>query len=191
MATDPNLAPHAIGLEDLKRNWGIFVTFGAVLILLGLLALGYSEFVTDFAVGVLGWMLLFGGVLSIAHAFLERRWGGYFIDLFSGILYAILGVMIINRPERAADFLTLIIAFSLMINGSFRIAIALSGPYHHRAWMIVNGLISAFLGVIIWAQWPGSADWIIGMFIGVDLVFYGWSMVMLGLSVKNLPEKPA
>jgi uncharacterized membrane protein HdeD (DUF308 family) len=43
---------------------------------------------------------------------------------------------------------------------------------------------------MIWRQWPVSGLWVIGLFIGIDLIFYGWSLVMLGLLAKRLPDQP-
>jgi hypothetical protein len=36
-------------------------------------------------------------------------------------------------------------------------------------------------------QWPVSGLWIIGLFIGIDLIVAGWSQVMLSSAVRRLP----
>src|SRR2546425_132118 len=41
------------------------------------------------------------------------------------------------------------------------------------------------LGVAIWRQWPESSLWVIGLFVGIDLIFNGWSWVMLAMIVKS------
>ncbi len=44
---------------------------------------------------------------------------------------------------------------------------------------------------MIWRQWPLSGLWVIGLFVGIQMILNGWSLVMLSLAVKNLPEEVA
>jgi len=52
---------------------------------------------------------------------------------------------------------------------------------------VVSGVISVALAVLLWQNFPESALWVIGMFVGIDLIFAGWSWVMLGLAARQLP----
>jgi uncharacterized membrane protein HdeD (DUF308 family) len=132
-----------------------------------------------------GWLLLIGGVLSAVHAFWRKQWRGFFLDLVTGVLYAVAGFLMVAEPLAAAASLTLLIAMLLLIGGIFRIVVALSGHLEHWGWVLLNGVITAALGVMIWRQWPSSALWVIGMFIGIEMIFYGWSLVMLSLIAKG------
>jgi len=78
-------------------------------------------------------------------------------------------------------------AMFFMIAGLFRIVTALLMRYPHWGWVLLNGLITFVLGVLIWRQMPGAALWIIGMFVGIDLIFVGWSWVMLALALRTEP----
>jgi uncharacterized membrane protein HdeD (DUF308 family) len=93
----------------------------------------------------------------------------------------------VTNPARAAVTLTLLIAIILIIAGLFRLFVAFSTPLHHRGWLILNGAISIILGVMIWDAWPVSGLWVIGLFIGIDMIFDGWTEIMLALSVRRLP----
>lgn len=180
---------HTLGLDDLKRSWGWFLGLGIVLIVLGTIALGSSVLLTLASMVLFGCVLLAGGSLAIAHAFLRKRWGGFFLDLVIGILYDAAGFFLVVHPGEAAITLTLFIAFFLMMGGVLRILVALTVPLHHRGWLLLNGVITLLLGIMIWRQWPVSGLWVIGLFVGIDMIFYGWSLVMLGLTAKNLPEQ--
>jgi uncharacterized membrane protein HdeD (DUF308 family) len=153
--------------------------------------LSWSVVATIATVALFGWLLLIGGILSLVHAFMRRRWGGFFLELFAGILYGLVGLMMLFNPVASAEALTLLIAVFLMVGGVFRIVTALSVRFHHWIWLLLNGVISLLLGVLIWRQWPASGLWVIGLFIGIDLIFYGWSLIMLGLTVKSIPQGPA
>ncbi len=98
--------------------------------------------------------------------------------------------MVVGNPAVSAVALTLLIAVFLMIGGLFRILTALTVRFHHWIWVLLNGVISLLLGVMIWSQWPVSGLWVIGLFIGIDLIFYGWSLIMLAMAVRSIPSPP-
>jgi len=178
---------HSVGTDELKRNWGWFLTLGILLVVLGMIALGASVAMTIASVLLFGWLLIIGGVLEAIHAFWrEKGWGGVFIDLLTGILYVVVGFMIVANPGAAAVTLTLLIALFLMFGGIFRIVVALMARFPHWGWLALHGLINVLLGVAIWRQWPLSGLWVIGLFVGIDMLFNGWSLVMLGLAARKI-----
>src|SRR5262249_58075517 len=77
------------GVDLLRRSWGWFVALGILEIVLGVIAVGASVFVTIASVVLFGWLLLIGWVLSAVHAFWQKRWSGFFVDLAMGILYVV------------------------------------------------------------------------------------------------------
>jgi uncharacterized membrane protein HdeD (DUF308 family) len=180
----------AFGLPLLKKNWGWILGIGILQIAIGSLALGMAAFTTIASVMFFGWLLLAGGLLAIVHGFRQKQWSGFFLDLAMGALYAVAGVMVIGHPVEAALNLTLVIALFLMAGGVLRIVAAFAGVLQHRWWVLLNGVITLVLGVMIWRQWPLSGLWVIGLFVGIDLIVYGWSLVMLGLSARQLPGTP-
>ena len=178
---------HLIGLEEVQKRWGWFVGLGILLVVLGMLALGSSITMTLATMVFVGWLMIIGGVLEAAHAFTCKGWSGFFIDLLTGILYTVVGFMVVANPGATAIALTLIIAMFLIFSGIFRIATAITVRYHNRIWLFLHGVINLLLGISVWQQWPLSGLWVIGLFVGIDMLFNGWSLVMLGLTAKNLP----
>jgi len=123
---------HLIGLAELKRNWGWFLGLGIALVVLGTIALGASVATTIVSVLLFGWLLIIGGVLEGVHAsWRERGWGGFFIDLLTGVLYVVVGFMMVASPAATALTLTLLIALFLMFGGIFRIVVALILRFPH------------------------------------------------------------
>lgn len=183
--------PLAMGLDSLRRNWGWYLVLGILEIILGAIAIAVSAITTLVSVLIFGWILIIGGVLSVIHAFCQRHWSGFFISLVVGLLYGVAGLMMVVNPAVAAVTLTLLIALLLIMAGIFRIAVGLTHHFNHRGWLLLNGVITLVLGVLIWRQWPLSGLWVIGLFVGIEMVFYGWSLVMLSLAAKNLPRPGA
>jgi uncharacterized membrane protein HdeD (DUF308 family) len=180
---DPGLGPFDPGI--LRRSWGWFLVLGILEIVLGTIAVGASTIATVATVVFFGWLLLVGGVLSAVHAFWRKRWQGFFLDLATGVLYLVVGFLMVAEPLAAAASLTLLIAMFLLIGGIFRIIVALTGHLEHWGWVLLNGVITAGLGIMIWRQWPVSGLWVIGLFVGIEMIFYGWSLVMLSLVAKG------
>ena len=186
MATNVTASPPALDVGTaLQRSWGWFLALGIIEIILGTIAVGASFFATLVTVVLFGWLLLFGGVLSALHAFWRKQWKGFFLDLAMGVLYIVAGLMMVGNPAEAAVTLTLLIAMFLLVGGIFRIIVALSGHFEHWGWVLLNGLITSALGILIWRQWPLSGLWVIGLFVGIEMIMYGWTLVMLSMVARG------
>jgi uncharacterized membrane protein HdeD (DUF308 family) len=131
-------------------------------------------------------LLVIGGAALAIHAFWAKRWSGFFLQLLSGLLYLVAGWMLATRPGLSAVTLTLVIAIALVVQGAFRTGAALSTRMDGRGALILSGVITLVLGLMIWNEWPLSGLWVIGLFVGIDLAFYGWWLVSLALSARRL-----
>jgi uncharacterized membrane protein HdeD (DUF308 family) len=190
MATEPYLTaanPTMVGADELQKKWGWFLALGIVLIIGGAVALGSAFLTTVFSVVFLGWLMIAGGILQAVHAFGCKRWSGFFIDLLTGLLYVVVGFMCVANPGATAVTLTLLMAMFLIFGGIFRVVIALITRYQNWGWLLLHGAVNLLLGIFIWRQWPLSGLWVIGLFVGIDMMINGWTLVMLGLMAKNLP----
>ena len=177
------------GLEELHKRWGWFFALGVILIVLGASAIGSAVLMTLATMIFVGWLLIIGGIVQAAHAFRCKGWSGFFIDLLTGVLYAVAGFMFVANPGATAVTLTLLMAMFLIFGGVFRIVAAIAVQFPNWAWMLLHGAINLLLGLAIWQQWPLAGLWVIGLFVGIDMIFNGWSLVMLGLAAKNLPSR--
>jgi uncharacterized membrane protein HdeD (DUF308 family) len=175
----------------LSKSWVWFVSLGVVLMIVGAVALSSTVITTLASLLVFGVLLMAGGLVQIVNAFLGRSWRAFFLHLFAGILQLIVGELLIEHPLVAAEGLTLVLAVGFLLGGALRLVYGLVESFPGRGWVLLNGLIVFALGISIWRQWPASSLWVIGLFIGIDLIFSGWSWVMLGLLVKAPQPEPA
>lgn len=185
----PLISVHLIGLDELKKRAAGFVGLGILLVALGVLALTWAMAFTIASVLFFGFLMIVGGVLQVVHSLLSRSWGGHFLDLLIGLLNVSVGLMIVGNPGAAAVALTLLIALFLILGGVFRVALAATIPFHHVGWLLLHGVISLLLGVLILQQWPLSGLQVIGLFIGIDMLFNGWTLIMLGMVARRLPSE--
>ena len=176
------------GLNALRGNWFWFVLLGISLILLGAVALG-SVVITSLAVAaVIGVLLIMGGVFEAIGAAWCRGWSGFFLHLLSGILSIVIGVLFLRAPVGALAALTLLLAFFLMTGGVFKIVTSLSYRFAAWGWALAGGVIDVLLGLMIWQEWPASALWVIGLFVGINFIFRGVNWIALGLALRSLPR---
>jgi uncharacterized membrane protein HdeD (DUF308 family) len=167
--------------------WPWFLILGICLMVVGALAIG-TPFITGLVtISVLGCLLLAGGVVQLVNAFLAHSWRGFFAHVLAGVLHLIVGGLMIERPLRAIGALTFMLAVAFMVGGVYRIIVALKENFAGWGWALLNGVITFALGVAIWRRWPEASYWVIGLFVGIDLIFNGWSWVMLALLVKGTP----
>lgn len=174
------------GLSALRGSWWWFVALGVLLVLFGFVALGSvvaASLATAVTIGML--MLLGGGAESIG-AFWCRGWSGFFFHLLSGLLSIVVGLIFIRAPAQALFALTLLLACFLMVSGAFTIIAAISYRFATWIWPLLGGVVDFILGVMIWNDLPASALWVIGMFLGINLIFRGVNWIALGLALKRL-----
>jgi uncharacterized membrane protein HdeD (DUF308 family) len=88
----------------------------------------------------------------------------------------------------AALGLTLLVAAGLLVGGILRIVLSVVERFDGWGWVLLNGLVSILLGTAIWRQWPLSGLWVIGLFVGIEMLLGGLSWVMLGLAVRSTPK---
>lgn len=178
-----------LGVENLKQNWGWFLAFGLAEVILGTVAIVVPVIAGVAAVSFFGAFLLIGGVLQCVGSFWTRRWSSFFLDLLLGVLYVIVGAFMLRHPINALAAITLLLAAAYVVGGIFRMIGSATLQFGNWGWMFLSGLVSLALGLFIWFNWPWDSLWVIGIFIGIDLIFSGWTWVMLSLAAKN--SKPA
>ena len=114
-----------------------------------------------------------------------------FWSIVTIVLDVIAGVFLIINPTLGAVTLTLVLAAFFSVSGIMRIIEVLRADTSYRFWPILNGIVSLLLGVLLWAHWPWSGLWFIGLAIGIELILRGWSLFVLALMLRRRPLRPA
>ncbi len=170
---------------EMQKKWGWFFVLGLLLMLLGLALIGSAFKATIFSVMMFGFLLMGAGVVQIVHAIMAREWSGFFVSVLLAILYVVTGSLCIGNPATAAVNMTFLIAFFCFIGGLFKMISSLVMHFEAWGWVFFNGLVTFILGVLIYTEWPFSGLWVIGTFVGVDMLLLGWSGVVQSLRAKN------
>lgn len=188
MSATDHPGPHSLaeGIKALKAKWGWIVAFGVISLIAGVIALGSVVMATASAVMIVGIMMLIAGFAEIFAAFNVKDWGHRLFWLLLGALYVFAGIVCLQNPFAAATILTLLLGIALIVGGLVRIFLATR--MRHEApwgWVAFSGVLSVLLGLMIVAHWPVSSFYVLGIFLGVDLIFIGSSWITMGLALKK------
>lgn len=185
-SNDPAGRQLAQALGQLSSRWGWFVAVGVLLVALGLFALGHVVAATLVSVVFVGAMMLVGGVLQLVHAWRLKGWQGFLFWTLSGLLYGAAGLLAIVRPETGASLLTLLFGATLIGTGCLRLWLWFGNRAQRGwQWLALSGLVTTVTGLLIAASWPGSSAWVLGLVLGIDLMFQGWMLLFLGLALRQ------
>ena len=178
-------------MYGLRSNWVWFLVLGIALVAIGIMAIGSAFITTLVAVTVFGMLILAAGIAQVITSFWSPKWSGLFLSLVLGLLYVVVGFMLIDSPIQAAAGLTLLIAVFLIVGGVFRIASSLALRFRYWGLNLLNGVISLMLGVIIWRHMLDEDQiylWVIGIFVGIEILMSGASWIAFAMAAKNLPD---
>ena len=168
----------------LRAKWGAILAFGVLLILLGVVSMVFAFFSTIAMVTMNGVLLLVAGAAEIGVGMHARNWGRFFFWVLGGLLYIAAGVFCILNPIAASAILTLLIGAGLVAAGVVRAWLAFQLPSSSQRSMVWLGAAVTFLlGLAIVANWPLSSLYVLGTFLGVDLIVHGagWASFAYGL----------
>ena len=179
----------AADTAPLRAKWGWILALGIVYVIAGFVALGSVVMATVASVLIVGVMMIVAGVAEIINAFQCKGWGRFLIWVLLGALYIVAGFVTFENPLFAAAILTLLLGASLVASGIMRVILAFSMKREQPwIWVLLSSFVTLLLGLLILAHWPVSSVYILGIFLGIDLVMAGASWIGLSLALHRRGE---
>jgi uncharacterized membrane protein HdeD (DUF308 family) len=170
----------------IQSHWKLFLAQGILMMVLGFLAVVEPN-VATVAVGIfVGWLFFIGGIFRAASVWHSRRMPGFAWSMLTAVLAIVLGLILILRPLAGVLTLTMVLIAFFIVEGVASILAAIQHRQHLRSWgwLLFSGIVDLLLAYLIWAGWPSSADWAIGLLVGVNMLFFGLSLVMTALAAR-------
>ena len=166
--------------EDIARGW--FVGLGILLVLTGIGAVVFPMLATLSVELFVGSVLLIGGFVTLIHAFKNKEWGGFFLELLVAALHILAGVVFLANPFAGMFALTAMLAVFFIVDGIVRMVLAINvRPERAWAWLLASGLMSLLLGTLIAVGIAnGTSLAFIGFMVGINLMFAGISYIAFG-----------
>ena len=170
----------------LRAKSGWIIALGIIYMIAGFIALGSVAMATVVSVLIVGIMMIIAGVAEVISAFQIKSWGKFLLWALLGVLYIVAGFVTFENPLLAAVLLTLILGASLVVSGIMRIVLAFSMKRETPwIWVAVSGVITLLLGLLILMRWPVSSLYILGLFLGIDLIMAGAGWIGLGFGLRR------
>jgi uncharacterized membrane protein HdeD (DUF308 family) len=179
----------AVTRKHVAEKWGWFLALGIALIVVGLAAILWPFPATIATKVVLGWLFLIGGIVMIVHAFSSQGWGGFLWSLLVGVLYLVAGGYLAFFPLTGLLTLAILLAILFVAEGVFETIMAFRiRPHEGWGWMLLSGIAAIAVGFIIAMGLPGTATWALGLLVGINLLFTGWSYVFLAMAGRRVQQ---
>jgi uncharacterized membrane protein HdeD (DUF308 family) len=180
--------------EAIRAHWVLFLIQGLVMAVLGLLAIA-APMIATLAVEIFaGWLFLISGIVGLAGVFTAWKTPGHLWMLVRAVLAIIVGGLLLWRPLAGILTLTLVLAAFFVAQGVTQIIVSI----HHRTmlpnswvWVLLSGIVDLVLAAIIIAGWPGTAAWVIGLLVGINLFMSGVALVMTAIACRSVTETSA
>ncbi len=169
--------------QNRKRLMG----FGILSLILGIIGTFMSVAVTMASMMIFGILFIVAGVVFLIDSFSAPEWKGRLWGLIISLLYVAGGIVMVMYPAGSATWFTLFIAAFLIMIGVTRIFMGfrVKDLISSWGWMVFSGILSIILGMMIYAEWPISGLWVIGLFISVELIMQGINAIMLSRVIKT------
>ncbi|WP_458186737.1 HdeD family acid-resistance protein [Haladaptatus sp. NG-WS-4] len=178
--------------STVDTTWRTLMGMGAILAVLGVIAI-FFPFVTGIALSILlGGALLVGAILHAVHAFSAGDWKGVLWQVILVVVYGIAGLSLVFNPLLGLTTLTLLLVAYLVVDGIVELVMGfVLRPEKNWAWVVASGFLSLLLGGLLWVGWPATAAWALGLLLGVSLLTSGLSMVGLAMGGREAASRPA
>jgi uncharacterized membrane protein HdeD (DUF308 family) len=171
-----------------REHWKTFLIEGIVLSILGLAAIIVPQLASLAVTIYLAWMFLIMGILGLVMTFWARGMPGFWWSLISAVLAIAAGAILLARPMQGVLTLTIVLGAFFLAEGVATIMYALE---HRRelsgrsSWLIVSGAVDIIIAGLIITGLPSSAEWAIGLLVGINLLFGGTSLIGMALAARQ------
>jgi uncharacterized membrane protein HdeD (DUF308 family) len=177
--------------DGLRKSWRALMLVGVLMIFIGALAILVPAVAAVGTTIFIGWVLLILGGVLIAGAFSAHSVGTLVLRLLWAVLTVLVGAWLIIEPDHGTLTLTLVVGIYFLFMGLTRTAAAFADRGRPNAGLLgLSGVTGLLIGILILAEFPSCADWAIGLLVGIDLIFAGWTLTSAALLGKDLSKRP-
>jgi len=172
--------------ETVRRHSLWYLVQAALMILGGILALVYPVISSVAVIRVLGWILIINGIVQGFSLIGARQVPHFWLQLISLVLSMLVGVLILRNTGDSLLALTLLLIVFFMVEGISKVIFSLTiRPFPNWGWVLASGLVAIGLAFILWGSLPVTALWLLGVFIGIQLICEGAALGYLAWQVRH------
>ncbi|WP_297483927.1 HdeD family acid-resistance protein [Sulfurimonas sp.] len=161
---------------------------GSIFVLVGAIGIIFPAFMSVTTVMLVAYLMMFAGISAglLTYKSNKEDWAGWlksFILVFASFV-------LLYYPLQGAAALGLVFAIYFFTDAfaGFGLAFSLKPQKIWLVWLF-NAITSLVLGVLFVIGWPKSSLFLIGLLVGISLLFDGVSLLLGGAFVEDVDDK--
>jgi uncharacterized membrane protein HdeD (DUF308 family) len=176
--------------EALQRGRRRLTIAGALALILGVIAIVVPAVASVGTAIFIGWILVLASGFQFMDALAVQHQTRRALRLLLAVLTFAFGLYLLVAPLSGTFTLTVMLVIWFIATGTARLVIGLAELGFPGAGMVVfRGVLGLILGILIAEQLPSSANWAIGLLVGIDLIFSGIALLALARSLSVLEPR--
>jgi uncharacterized membrane protein HdeD (DUF308 family) len=165
-------------------NWSIDLS--VLMIVAGLLAIVVPPAAGIAVTLIVGWLLMFSGAAHFVYAWHTRRAGTVVWEILVGVAYLVVGFYVLWNPVLGLASLTFALAIYLFVECILEFVMGWQlRPRPGSGMLYVDGIITLILAILILRTWPSSSGWILGLLVGISMLFSGITRLAISVAAKR------
>ena len=161
---------------------------GILFILFGAAGIFFPTFMSFTTLAFVAYLMLFMGIMSGYMTWTSDRksWAGW----LKSLMLILVAVFMIFYPMQGIATLGLLFAIYFLVDAFAEFGLAFS-LYPQKVWLLwlLNAITSLALGVIFLVGWPFSSLYMVGLLVGISLVFDGIALLAGGAFLEEITPK--
>ncbi len=161
---------------------------GILFIILGIIGIVFPTFMTFTTVIFLAYLMLFAGLSSAWMTWMSNRkdWAGW---LKSFLLMGV-AVLMLSYPMEGVATLGLLFSIYFFTDAFASFGLAFSLKPQKIWWMwLFNAITSLVLGAIFIVEWPFGSLFMVGLLVGISLLFDGIALLTGGALLEAVEKE--
>jgi uncharacterized membrane protein HdeD (DUF308 family) len=172
--------------DTIRKRSLLFLIQGGVMVLAGVLALIFPALASAGLLTLLGWLLILSGAVEIISLFGATKVPYFWLQLVTVTLQIIVGLLLISHPEAGLVAVTFLMLVLFLVGGITRVVFALMiRPMNDWVWVLVSGLVAIGCALVLFADLPEAASWLLGVLLGVQLIAIGGAQALMAWRLRR------
>lgn len=174
--------------ETIRKRSLLFLIQGGVMVVAGVLALIFPAFMSMGLLALLGWLLIISGIVQIVSLIGATQVPYFWLQLVSVTLEILVGYLLVSNPAAGLLAVTYVMLVLFLVGGITRVVFALMiRPMQDWLWVLASGLVAILCALILFANLPEAASWLLGFLLGIQLIAIGGAQAALAWRLRRAP----
>jgi len=161
---------------------------GSIFVLVGAIGIIFPAFMSVTTVMLVAYLMMFAGISAglLTYKSNKEDWAGW----LKSFILVLASFVLLYYPLQGAAALGLVFAIYFFTDAfaGFGLAFSLKPQKIWLVWLF-NAITSLVLGVLFIIGWPKSSLFLIGLLVGISLLFDGVSLLLGGAFVEDVEDK--